>query len=397
MSSRRNAGAAPVVPDMLAEHLEEVAFLSIQRRKLLFAPDVPYISFPPHDERIAAHWDGLVTNLPASIDIAAERIDEFDPWEGYAAARVWMELGSPAATEVAQRIVATDAELHGGWREALRRLPTARLIELFPADAKPHDPAVLACLVYAWGWHGALTESAAASAALGTDAAARYAAARAIGWSAAVLPSAAPLLSSLLGDDEPRIRRAALWSVAQVQPLAAAEQARRRVGAGDADAFDLRVLGLLGGAADADLLLALIEGAHPQRAAALRALGELGTPPALDVLMARLSAPDETMLDAVKDGLHSAMGMVPEGKDGASPEPHEIAAWWRDAAPAWRREPRWLRGRPFPWRGAPAEEPMEALWRSLLLAPRADFEWLRREVPDGFFDDELRDDAVAGE
>jgi hypothetical protein len=403
IAARTEAGQAPVMPDVLQEHLEELAFLYIQRRKLLFAPDVPFIGYPPHEERIAAHWDGLVTGVPHSVALAADRLEEFDPWEGVAAARVWLELGSPAADDVASGIAAGDPGLHGTWREALRLLPGPRLLELFPPDAPPPpDPAVLACLVYAWGWHGALREQAAAAAALGSDPTARYAAARAIGWCAASLPSATSLLSSLLRDPEPPVRRAAFWSVVLLQPSAALERCRSRVRAGDPDTFELRVLGLLGGPADIEPVQSLLAGPPTDRADALRALGSLGSPAALDVLVGLLAHPGEPQADAVKEALAIAMGLTPatagdSEEEAEPPSPEEVLGWWQDAAPSWQAEPRWLRGQPFPWRGPPAEQPMESLWRSLLMAPQPELEWLRRAVPDGFFNDALRDDAVPGE
>ena len=97
---------APVIPDVLEEHLEELAFLSIQRRKLVFSPDVPLPDFLPHDGRILAHWKGLELGGEASVQIALTRLEAFDPWEVYAAARVWLGLG--------RRMVSCAFLLHGG-------------------------------------------------------------------------------------------------------------------------------------------------------------------------------------------------------------------------------------------------------------------------------------------
>lgn len=398
---RHGGATAPVVPNVLQEHLEEIAFLSIQRRKLLFAPDVPLISFAPHDERIVAHWDGLVTGMPTSIQVALERIEEFDPWEGFAAALVWLELGRAAADEVRDRIVATDPELHGTWREALRRLSASRLAAIFPPDAPaPSDPQVFACLVYAWGWHGLLTEQIAATAALGADPAARHAVARALGWCSGSLPSAMSLLSGLLRDPEEPVRRAATWSVALVEPMSAAELCRRRLRSGAADPFDLRVLGLLGGPQDVELIGSLIMQPPPGGDAACQALGDLGLPAALDVLVAALSQagqPAAAIFPALETAMGSVQGIGLVDADGVTADPAVVQQAWAAARPPWQNEPRWLRGQPFPWRGPAAEQPMEARWRALILARDVGSDWLRREVPDGFFEDRLREDAVPGE
>jgi hypothetical protein len=309
---------SPVVPDVLEEHLVEIAFLSIQRRRLIFAPDVPLRGFLPHDERIAAHWDGLVVGLPATLEIALEKLEAFDPWEGYAAARVWLELGSPDTARIARRIMATDAELHGSWREILRRIPRARFQHFFPQI--PSEPALAAILVFAAGWHDALTDSAAAAATFSTDSNLRLCAARAFGWSSSTAQAPA-LLNTLLRDPDEPVRRAALWSLAMMQPAAAAAQARAQLRTSEDTTFAARTLALTGVAED------------------------------MDLARRHLAAADEP----------------------------------------------WLFGEHFPWRGAAEETPMHALWRSLLAAPRPEFDWLRREVPDGFFADELREDAVPGE
>ncbi len=320
-SAASRNGRAPVVPVVLGEHLEEVAFLSIQRRKLLFASDVPLIGFLPHDERIAAHWDGLVVGLPESLDIALQRLEEFDPWEGYAAARVWIELGTPDWAHVAKQIAATDPEVHGSWREVLRRIPRARFIQLFPAGSPlPGDPVLAGILVFAAGWHDALSDNAAAAATFSTDTNVRIAVARACGWARSTAQAPA-LLNTLLSDPEVSVRRAALWSVALLQPAAAAAYCRQRVRGGETSTFDTRMLALVGAPED-------IEFVRP--------------------LLSETDAP-------------------------------------------------WLFGEHFPWAGAAEEIPMHAIWRSLLHYPRPEFDWLRREIPDGFFDATLRDDAVPGE
>ena len=66
--------------DILQEHLEELAFLSIQRRKMLFAPAVTLRGFLEHEQRVSAHWDGLKVGRDASVELAVASLEEFDPW-----------------------------------------------------------------------------------------------------------------------------------------------------------------------------------------------------------------------------------------------------------------------------------------------------------------------------
>jgi hypothetical protein len=306
---------APVIPDVIGQHLEELAFLSIQRRTLLFADDVTLAGLQRHQERLAAHWDGISVGGEASVRLALERLDAFDPWERYVAARVWLELGSPTGAEVIARIARTEPEVLGAWSEALRLLPQARLKQLLPLDAASrYAPAVLSVVVDARGWHGALDERVAAEAGAGVEPLVRGAVARTFGWIPAVQSNT--LVSALAHDPSRFVSRRALWSIALCNPAAALGHCRRRAAAGEADPFVLRVLALLGGPEDEELLGPLA-----------------GTPDA--------------------------------------------------------------RCLPTPARAG--QESMAHMWRSVVRHPRPEVEWLRREVPDGFFDDVLREDAVPGE
>ena len=310
------SAAAPVIPDVIGQHLEELAFLSIQRRTLLFAEDVTLAGLLRHEERLAAHWDGLSVGGAASVRLALERLDAFDPWERYVAARVWLDVGSPKGAEVADRIARSEPELLGAWSEALRRVPLARLEQLLPIDAASrYAPAVLSVVVDARGWHGALDERVAVEAGARVEPIVRGAVARTFGWIPSVAQSRT-LVSALAHDPSAFVSRRALWSIAMSNPTAAVGHCRRRAAAGEADAFMLRVLALLGGPEDEELLGPLV-----------------GTPD---------------------------------------------ARWMSSAARA-------------------EQESMALTWRSVIRQPRPDFEWLRCEVPDGFFDDVLREDAVPGE
>src|SRR5512137_373674 len=85
----------PALPDVIAEHLEELGFLNLQRRKLLFSPELPLRRLPAHDERIEAHLDGLRLGAGASLALAEETLSSDDPWAVFAAARMFLELRRP--------------------------------------------------------------------------------------------------------------------------------------------------------------------------------------------------------------------------------------------------------------------------------------------------------------
>lgn len=371
----------PVVPDIVLEHLEEIAFLNIQRRKLLFSHEITLEALGEHDERIVAHWDGLVLAKPYCAEMAAERLEEFDPWETFAAARVWIELGNPSSEEVIEKIVAAeDDEVKGAWREALRRMPAEALGRVLPDSLlRDGDPAVKSVLTYGRGWHGTLAHAYLPDLVANEEASVRRSLARVIGWGDPSTSGLNEILRILEDDRDVEVRRAAVWSAALVNPEAATARCRERVRSGDADAFDVRVLGLMGRAADVEIVTELLE-SETLAAAAARALGDLGESGGIDALRRLLDVDDEVAAAAASDSLMALLGT---DEEAAETEPSPRGRLWR--------------GQEWPWSDAPEDEPMESRWRASLLTPKPETSWLRREVPDGFFTGEPDPTAVPGE
>lgn len=410
---RIGSHSAPVIPEVLEEHLEEVAFLSIQRRKLLFSRDVSLTEFLPHDRRISAHWDALALAGEASSRIAQARLAAFDPWEVYASIRVWLELGGPQARDVAQCLEEA-AEADGGieddagqgllpsWREALRRMPPNRLEDFFPPEGGfAGSSGALSVLVYAWGAHGMIPEESLASHAFHSDPSVRWSAARALGWGPG-RSGKSRLFPALLGDPEPSVSRAALWSQVLRDPMGGAGVARKRLESGDGGVFSARVLGLVGLPSDAEILAGLA-GPGDLGLAAIRSLGDLGSLAGVDPLINLLGSGEEEVEAAAAEALETTLGnpSSPPAMGGDEPGGGADSQGGREAWAQLAMEvpagARLLRGRPFPLEGPAFEEPMEGLWRAGLLFQGPDVPWLRAEVPDGFFGDFLSSEAVPGE
>ena len=209
----RGKYVAPILVDVVREHLDEVTFLSVQRKKLLFSTDIPLSGLRRHDERIVSHWDGLVVGLPSSLEIAWERLAGDDPWDAFAAVRVWLELGCPAPESVVEHLNKAGEEAVPGWIEAFRRSSVDRLTTLFPEGPKGTEaPRVLSLLVDSWGWHGLLTESGLLQFARNEDPLVRRTLARALGWFPGSVP-VATVLDRLLTDPAEAVRgpRCGAW------------------------------------------------------------------------------------------------------------------------------------------------------------------------------------------
>jgi HEAT repeat protein len=374
------APARPALPDVVAEHLEEHGFQSLQRRKLLFAADFPERRLPAHDERIAAHWDGLVVNMPASARLAEETLEAEDPWLLASAARAWLALARPPTEAILERWVELPPEQAPSWREALRGLDRDTLDALIPPHRRRQlPPPALALLADAVAWSGDV--ELARDVAGHEQPLVRMAAARALGMAEAIDPVDAPL-RALADDAETAVFRRALWSWARLAPELALPAARQRARGTAPDPFALRVLGLLSGPEDLGLI-ADAAATDTGRPAAFHAMADLGTDDAIESLVKLLTLPDEPAAKVVTEALETAIGPIAREDAEAPATPAEgRAAWEALGAPSGARL---MRGLPRPWRGEKPEEPMLWRWRKAIARPRPHNAWLAREVPDGFF------------
>ena len=385
----------PVIPDVLAEHLEEHGFLCLQRRRLIFSTEFPLRRLPMHDERIAAHWDGLVIGAADSVKLALEKLEGEEPWEIATAARVWLELGKPAPAAVAEKLGAAPPAQASSWREALRQCPEDVVKAVLPAKSVAAlPPHALAVAVDALAWHGALPPTLAEQAARHAATDVRAALARALPH--AGLADAEPLLRVLLDDPEPAVSRRALWSAAMLAPESALDRAHRAARGPAPDAFALRLLGLLGGPDD-HAALVTAAGTDTGRPAAFWAFADMGTDAAVESLIRLLTLPDPELAKTAGEALEDAVGSIARKDMEVPPTPEEAREHWEDVREKLPGNARALRGQSLPWRGEAREEPLRWIWRAALKRARAEAAWLRREVPDGFFEALPASDARPGE
>lgn len=384
------------VTDVVEEHLDELAFLSVQRRKLVFAPDVVAAQLRWHDERIAAHYDAARTNGSCTRGVAVERLDEpGDAWDVFGALLALLSLETTAREEALDRVAALATDHAPSVREALRRLPPERFRELFPPDRASEVPEdALAAVVDGWGWHGLLAPERVRKYGEAGDPAVRRAVARHFGHAAdAAARSAAPV-ERLLSEEDPEIRNAALWSQALANPGVALSHCRRELSKTGDDPFLLLLPGLLGGPFAADLLSR--KSREPETAiVAIRALGELGDVSGVDPLLARLADEDEGVRDEARGALTTILGDLPPPEDDAD-DAETLRRFWFENRSRFGAGMRWRRGRSVPFDGPPEETPMESAWLAAILSPEGPPE-LRREVPDGFFTGVLSEEALPGE
>jgi hypothetical protein len=239
-SAHRKIERAPCIPDIVQEHVEELAFLSLQRRKLLFAEDVTPRGLSRHDARIVAHWAALEIQPVDAVRIAKERMpDAASAWDVMACIRTWVQLGEPTPDEIFEACEAADDEASAGWREAFRRMPRDVVVKrLPPVDAASSSPRAEGILADAFAWHGLLSPRQIAAASRSPHAGVRRAVAR--------HADSMEVLAPLQSDGDPDVRCAAFWSAALLDFGRALDEARRLAAREAPDPFAALLISVFG-------------------------------------------------------------------------------------------------------------------------------------------------------
>ena len=379
MSPSTDGGAAarfrPAIPDIIEEHLEELAYGAIRLRSLTFSDEAPAARLSPLANRCGAHRQGLRIGADTSRALAERLLtDGAPPWILAAAVWTWCELTAPDALALAVSVQDVPPDQIGDWREGLRWLPVERLIGAQSEALRSERPLVFRHLLLdVLGWHARLDAATASAASRDPQALVRWPIARHAGHG--FTPDLAlPLLRRLVDDADQAVRSAALWSLALIDRPAALAIALR-----SADPVALRVQGELGDETVVPVLAAAL-GDSARCPAALAALVDHGSRAALDAV---LTTGDQ--------GLSAASAIV---------GPFDSAAGADGARAAWpllsSGDLRLRRGLARPWTGRPDDRPMRWAWQAAIAGDPAVPAGLRREVPDGFLAGTPRDDVEVG-
>jgi len=282
------------IPDILEEHLEEVAFLWGQRRAALRSPEYTPRSVADLEERIAAHVQGVVAVAADGIELVRAALASDDADAAFAGAFSLLHTSLPGAEqEVLEAFVAAEGDRLAALSEALKHAPLGpaglgRLALLAGDEPSPRTAAAAEALAF----HGALELKPDRLAALlgAEDAAVRCAGWRLVGYMLA--PVDAKLYARALRDDEAAVRDAALlagaWCGVQgVLPAA------RKIAAepGPEHAATLYLLAVLGAPEDLTLFqrVAADPAFGPER---FRLAAAYGHPVLVDAVLAGMTADD---------------------------------------------------------------------------------------------------------
>lgn len=379
---------APLLRDVLEEHLEELAFLWALRREGLSSPELTRQDLARFDARIEAHADGLALARGDLFGLVAPGLASDDASAAFAAAFPLLGSGRDGARAVLDAFVASGGEGRAGLAEALGHGPSRETREELGTLAASADAGLALAAATALALQRAPGAPARLEERLAGDA---DPAVRAAAWRLAPLLGEAPrpeLVARGLADPDPAVALEAVVAAAWFSLPAALEVCRARARSeGEANAQWLRLLAILGDAPDLSFLLSAAADRGPSNRGATgpRMLGVLGHPRGVDSLLgmmgddpARAAAAGAAFLKvtgfdaagpqrtAVRDAEGDAAELEEELLDEVTlPDTDAARAFWSSARGAFAGGTRWCHGRDVS-DGCPGELPpeldMESRW-----------------------------------
>ncbi len=280
------------IPDILEEHLEELAFLWGQRRNALRSPRYTLRAFAHLEERIAAHLQGVLAVGDGALPLLEDTLREGDSLAAFAAGYALLHRRDSAATA---RVLdafaqAEDARL-GGLRDALCQGPAGPVLPGIQALAhSPRAPLALAAAeVLAFHSEVGLTERLVRQFLNDEDPGVRASAWRLVGYLRMRLD---PKTYAAALRDDSVVKLAALHAGAWCGEAGVLAVGRKLAETAAPDhAYALELLAILGGPEDLPRFAAIGRQAKlgPAR---FRLLGCFGHPAVMEQVMAGIRDPD---------------------------------------------------------------------------------------------------------
>src|SRR6266511_2025661 len=247
------------IPDILEEHIEELAFLWGQRQSAVRDPRYTMRELTHLEERIAAHLQGILAVGDVALPLLEDALAGEDPAMVFAAAYALLYAKNETATaRVRDSFAHAQGEVLAALQDALSQAPlnpgVAPFRELFHGGPAPVGAAAGTILAF----HSALEPTIAQVERLlrDEDAVVRQSGWRLVGYLG--VPLEAKTYGAAMRDEDPAVRRAALYAGAwcgQPGVLAVCRKLATQPRPEDRDALDL--LAILGGPEDARLIATL--------------------------------------------------------------------------------------------------------------------------------------------
>src|SRR3989449_11130807 len=259
---------ATYIPDILEEHIEELAVLWGQRQIAVHDPDYTIRELAHLEDRIAAHLDGVLAVGEVALPLLEETLSDDDPLMVFAAAYALLHTKNPTATaRVRDSFGHAQGPVLAALQEALAQAPlnpgVAPFRELFHGGPAPVGAAAGTILAF----HSVLEPTIPQIERLlrHEDAVVRQSGWRLVGYLG--VPLDAKTYAAAMRDDDPVVRRAALYAGAWCAQPGVMAVCRKLAAQPAPDNFDpLELLAILCGPGDPHVVAAL--GQTPTRGAA---------------------------------------------------------------------------------------------------------------------------------
>lgn len=360
---------APLLRDVLEEHLEELAFLWGLRRDGILSPGLTRGDLALLEARIEAHAEGLLVARGELLDLAGPLLGSDEPEAAFAAGYVLLRSGREGAGAVVEAFRSSSGGGRQGLADALAHGDARDVREELAACAASED----ACLALAASAALALQRASGLPERLedrflaDADPAIRAAA-----WRLAPFLREAPRAEAVaraLADPDSGVALEAAVAAAWFALPSALEASRAGVRRGGAEAAPwLRLLAVLGDATDLAPVLAAAgdRAGAGSGAAGPRAFGALGHPRGVEPLLAAMADEDPvraaaagaafrkvTGFDATGERRAAVGGAAAAGGDEADEPPSEevalpdvegARAFWDGARGAFGGGVRWCHG-----------------------------------------------------
>src|SRR2546422_7239882 len=382
------------IPDILEEHVEELAFLWEQRQAAVRDPRFAIREFAYLEERIRAHLHGVLAVGEVALPLLEDTLSADDPPTVFAAAYALLHAKNETATaRVRDSFGRAQGPVLAALQDALAQAPlnpgVAPFRELFHGGPAPVAAAAGTILAF----HSLLEPTIPQIERLlrHEDAVVRQSGWRLVGYLG--VPLDAKTYAAAMRDDDHVVRRAALYAGAwcgQPGVLAVCRKLAAQPAPDDLDPLEL--LAILGGSEDAQLVAALGQTAAlgPAR---FRLVGAYGHPALMDLVLAALTDADPATAAAAGAAFTKMTGqnidsekkakLPPENggepdeveaevqEEVTLPDPEVAQRHWKLAKPVFQQACRLRRG--FDVGGALTPEvfgalDMESRWEILLRA-----------------------------
>ncbi len=287
------APIATFIPDILEEHVEELAFLWEQRQAAVRDPRYTIRELIQLEERITAHLQGTLAVGEVALPLLEDSLAADDPNIVFAAAYALLHTKNETATaRVRDSFGHAQGPVLAALQDALAQAPlnpgVAPFRELFHGGPAPVGAAAGTILAF----HSVLEPTIPQNERLlrHEDAVVRQSGWRLVGYIG--VPLEAKTYAAAMRDDDPGVRRAALYAGAwcgQPGVLAVCRKLAAQPTPDNLDPFEL--LAILGAPEDARLVAALGQTAAlgPAR---FTVVGTYGHPALMDLVLAALTDAD---------------------------------------------------------------------------------------------------------